>query len=89
LASGFGCFAGGVAVSWLAHRLAFRATFLFALILGAANGANGLFAVYSALSASSFLALHLALRSFTDRMADSRAGGVIALPLALRVALLC
>jgi hypothetical protein len=89
LALGLGGFAGGVAVSRLADRLALGAAFLLALVLGAADGANGLLAVNGALSAGGFLALHLALGAFAHGVADSRAGGIIALPLAHRVALLC
>jgi len=59
------------------------------LVLGATNSANGLFAVNGALCAGGFLALHLALGTLAHGVADSRAGGIIALPLAHGVALLC
>jgi len=87
-AAGFGGRASGVATSRLADGLALGAVFLLALVLGAADSANGLLAVNRALSAGNFLALHLASRTFTDGVAHSRAGGVITLPLAGRVALL-
>jgi hypothetical protein len=86
LALGFRSLAGGVATSWLADRLALGAAFLLALVLGAADGADGFLAVNSAFGAGGFLALHLAFGSFTHRVANSRAGGIIALPLALGVA---
>jgi len=87
-AAGFGGVASGVAASRLANGLALGAVFLLALVLGAADGADGLLAVNSALSARNFLALHLALRALAHGVADSRAGGVITLPLASGVALL-
>jgi len=89
LALGLRSLAGSVAVSGLANRLTFRATFLLALILRAADGADRFLAVHSALGAGGFLALHLALGSLADRMTHSRASRVIALPLALRMAFLC
>ncbi len=79
--------AGGVAVSRLANRLAFRAVLLLARILGAANGANGFLAMNGALSTGSLLALHLALGALTHRVAHSGALGIVALPTAGGVAL--
>jgi hypothetical protein len=87
-ALGFGGSASGVAASRLADGLALGAVFLLALVLGAADGADRLLAVDSALSAGNFLALHLALGSLAHGVAHSRAGGVITLPLAGGVALL-
>jgi len=87
-ALGLRSLAGGVATSRLADRLAFGAAFLLALVLGAADGADGLLAVDGALSASGLLALHLAFRALAHRVANGRASGVITLPLALGVALL-
>jgi len=87
-AAGFGGRASGLAASRLADGLALGAVFLLALVLGAADGADGLLAVNSALSARDFLALHLAARALAHGVADSRAGGVITLPLASGVALL-
>jgi len=89
LALGFGGFAGGVAVGGFADRFALGASFLLALVLGTADGADGFLTVNSALGAGGFLTLHLALGTLANRMAHSRAGGVITLPLALRVALFC
>jgi len=86
-ALGLWSLAGGVAVSRLADRLTLGAAFLLALVLGAADCANGLLAVNSALGAGGLLALHLALGALADWVANSRAAGIIALPLALRVAL--
>jgi len=87
-ALGLGSLAGGVAVSRLADGLALGAALLLAGVLGAADGADGLLAVHGALSAGGLLALHLALGALADGVADSGAGGVIALPLAHGVALL-
>jgi len=78
---------GSVATSGLADRLALGASFLLALVLGAADGADRLLAVNRALSAGGLLALHLAFRALAHGVADSRANGVIALPLAVWVAL--
>jgi len=89
LAFRFRSFAGGVAMSRLANRFTLGASFLFALILRASNSADGFFAVDSAFGAGGFFALHLAFRAFAHGVANSRAGGVIALPFALRVAFFC
>jgi len=86
-ALGFGGFAGGVALSRLANRLALGATFLLALVLGATNGAHRLLAMNGALGAGGLLALHLAFRSLAHRVANSGARGIITLPFAARVAL--
>jgi len=86
-AAGFGGRASGVAAGRLADGLALGAVFLLALVLGAADGADGLLAVDGALSARDFLALHLATRTLADGVANSGAGGIIALPLAVRMAL--
>ena len=79
--------AGSVADWRRADSLAFWAVILFAQVLWASNGASWLLAVNIALGAREFLALHLALWSGADWVADSRAGWIIALPLALWVAL--
>jgi len=85
-ALGFGGSAGGVATCGLAHGLALGASVLLTLLLRAADGAHGTLAVDGALGTRGLLALHLALRARAHGVADSRAGGVITLPLALRVA---
>jgi len=87
-ALGLGSSASGVAMSRRADGLALGAAVHLALLLRAANRAHGLLAVDGARRARGLLALHLALGALTHRVADSRAGGIIALPLALRVALL-
>jgi len=79
--------ASRVALSGSTNGLALGAAILLTHILGATNGANRLLAVNCAFGARSFLALHLAAGAFADRVADSGAHGVIALPSALRVAL--
>jgi len=76
----------GTAVSRRADSFALRAVVLFAHILRAANIALGLVAVNLALSTGSLFALDLALGAFANRVALSRAHGVIALPSALGVA---
>jgi len=86
-ALGLGGSAGGVALGGLAHALALGAVILLALLLGAADGADRLLAVDGALGARDFLALHLALGTFAHRVAHSRAGRVVTLPLAVGVAL--
>jgi len=83
---GFGRFAGGVAMSRLAHRLALGAAFLLALVLGAANGADRLLAVDGALGTTRLFALHLAFGSLAHGVANCRAARVVALPLASGVA---
>jgi len=55
-------------------------------VLRATNVAFGFIAVNFATSASSLLALNLALWSFAHRVALGRAHGVVALPSAFRVA---
>jgi hypothetical protein len=86
-ALGFGGSASGVAASRLADGLALGAVFLLALVLGAADGADGLFAMDGALGARHFLTLHLAFGAFTDGVADRGASRVVALPFAGRVTL--
>jgi len=71
-----------------ADRLALRAVVLLAQRLRATDRAGRLLAVNIALGARELLALHLALRASADGVAHSRAGRVIALPLADRVATL-
>jgi len=83
----FGSSAGGVALSGCANSLALGAVFLLTIVLGAADRAGGAFAVNNALGALSLLTLHFTLGTSTHWVADSRAGRVIALPAALRVAL--
>jgi hypothetical protein len=78
--------ASSTALSRGAHSLALRAVSRFAQILRAANVALRLIAVNLASSARGLLAVNLALRALADRVALSRAGWVIALPSALRMA---
>jgi len=87
-ALGLGGRAGGVALSRGTDGLALGAVLLLAEVLGAADRANGALAVHSALGASGLLAAHLALGASANGVANSRALGVVALPLALGVALL-
>jgi len=87
-ATGFGGGAGSVALSRRAHSLALRAVFLLAVVLGATNRAHGTLAVDCAFGAGRLLAAHLALGTSAHGVADGRALRVIALPAALRVALL-
>jgi len=82
LRSHTGCFA----FSWCAHGLALGARVLFAHFLGATNGALRLLAVHGALRTLERLALHLTFWSGANRVANGRAHGVVALPLALGVA---
>jgi len=78
--------AGSVASGWLADGLASVASGQFASILGASNRADWALAMNGALSARYLLAFHFALRSGANRVAYSRALGVIAHPLAHWVA---
>ena len=87
-ALGLGRLARGVAAGRLADRLALGAAVLLALLLGAADRADGALAVDRALGAGRLLALHLALGARAHGVAHGGARWVIALPLALRVALL-
>lgn len=87
-ALGLGGGAGGVALSGVANSLAGRAGVLLAVVLGATDAANGALAVHDALGAGGLFASHFALRARADWVAHCRAGGVIALPAALGVALL-
>jgi len=77
-----GSHASGVATGRLADGLALVASELLASVLGAADGAHRSLAVNSALSAGNLLAFHLALGASAHRVADGRALGVIAHPLA-------
>jgi len=74
------------AVSWRADSLALRAVLLLAEILRAADVALRLVAVDLALSTFSLFAVDLAFWSLADRVADSWADWVVALPSALWVA---
>jgi len=85
-ALGLGGRAGGVALGRGTDGLALGAVLLLAEVLGAADRANGALAVNGALSAGGLLAAHLALGAGANRVADSGALGVVALPTALRVA---
>ena len=78
-----------MAAGGLADGLALGAVVLLALVLGATDGADGLLAVDGALSARHFLALHLALRTLANGVADRGASRVIALPFADGEALFC
>jgi len=86
-AFGFGGSASGVALSRGTDSLALGAIFFLAIVLGAADRAHRALAVNNALSTSSLFASHLTLGTRADRVADSWALRVIALPAALRVAL--
>jgi len=87
-ALGLGGSAGSTALSRSADSLALGAVSRLAEILGATNVALRLVAVDLACSARGLLAVHLALWSLAHRVAHSRARRIIALPSALRVALL-
>jgi hypothetical protein len=86
-AVGLGGGAGGAADGGAADSLASGAVFHFAHLLGAADGADGLLAVNLALGAFGGLAVHLAFGTSAHGVALGGAHGVIAQPLALRVAL--
>jgi len=77
-----------VALSRCANSLALGARRFLAHVLRAAHAALGLFAVNCAFGAGRLLALHFTFRPRTDRVTDRRARRVIALPAALRVAVL-
>jgi len=74
------------AVSRRADSLALGAVLLLTEILRATNITLGLVTVNLALGTLSLLAVDLALRSLTDRVAYSRADWVITLPSAFRMA---
>jgi len=80
--------AGCVALRRSANSFTLRAACLFASVLGASNRAGWAFAVNGALCARSLFASHFALGTSANWVANSRAGWIIALPLALRVALI-
>jgi len=86
-ADGVGGSAGGTALSRGTHSLALGAVSLLAEVLGAANVTLGLVAVDLAGGAGGLLAVNLALRSLTYRVALSRAHWIITLPAAIRVAI--
>jgi len=77
---------GSVAFSRSTDSFTLRTVSLFTQVLRAADVALRLFTVNSALSARGLFTLHLALRSFTDRVALSRADRIITLPSAFRMA---
>jgi len=81
-----GC-ASGVALRRSANSLTFRAAVLFTFVLGATDTAHRSFAVHNTLGARSFFTSHLAFWSGANRVANSRASGVITLPSAVRMAL--
>jgi len=76
-----------VALRRSTNGFALGAAILLALILGATNRAHGAFAVDNALSTRGLFASHLALGASANRVADSWAAWVVALPLASGVAL--
>jgi len=80
--------ASGVALRRRANSLAFGARVLFAFISGATNTADWALAMNNALGTRSLFASHFALGFGANRVANSWAGGIIALPFACRVALL-
>jgi len=81
-----GC-ASGVALRRSAHGFTFRARILFTFVLGATNAAHWSFAMYNTFGTRSLFASHFTFRAGAHWVADSRASGVIALPSAVRVAL--
>jgi len=87
-AFGFGSSASGVALSRSTDGFTLGAVFLFTIILGATNGADRAFAMNDALGASCLFTSHFTFGTSAHRVADSRALRIIALPFALRVALL-
>jgi len=86
-ALGLGSRASGVALGGGTHCLALGAVFLLAVVLGAANRANGAFAVHHTFGALGLFTSHFTLGSCTDGVANSRALRIIALPSALGMAL--
>jgi len=80
--------ASSVALSRVAHGLARRAGLFLAIVLGATNAAHRSFAVNSTFGACCLFTSHFTLRTRANRVANSRAGWIVALPAALRVALL-
>jgi len=86
-ADSVGSSTSSTALSRSADSLALGAILLLAHVLGATNVTLGLVTVYLAGSARSLLAVDLALGAFADRVALSRAYGVITLPTALRMAI--
>jgi len=87
-ALGFRSSAGSVALGWSANGLALGAIFLLAIVLGATDTAGRTFAMNNTFGASSLFTFHLTLRTSADRVANSWASRIIALPAASGVALL-
>jgi hypothetical protein len=79
--------AGGAAHGRAADSLAFGAALELAHLLGAAHGADRFLAVDFAFGALGLFAVHLAFRAGAHGVALGGAHGIIAEPLALRVAL--
>jgi len=79
--------ASGVALRRSTDGLTMRAGILFTFVSWATNAADWSFAVNHTLGARSLFTSHLALGASANRVANSRAAGVITLPSALRVAL--
>jgi len=80
--------ASGVALWRRANGLAFGARVLLAFVGWATNTADWALAMNNALGTRSLFASHFALGFGANRVANSWAGGIIALPFACRVALL-
>jgi len=70
------------------NSLALGAIFLLTIILGTTNAASRTFAMNHTFSAGSLFTFHFTLGASTDRMANSWASRIIALPTAVGVALL-
>jgi len=87
-AFGFGSRASRVALSRVAHGFTLGARILLAVVLGATDTAHWALAMHGTLGASHFFTSHLTLRTRAHRVAHSRTTRIVALPLALRVALL-
>jgi len=85
-AVGFRGNTGSVALGRGANRLAFRARVFLAHVFRATNRAFRLLAVNRAFSAFRLLTLHLAFRASADRVTNSRARRIVALPATGRVA---
>jgi len=77
---GLGSDTSGVTLGGSANSLTLGARFLLAHVLGATNGAFGLFTVDSAFGTLSLLTLHFAFGSCTHWVANSGTRGVVALP---------
>jgi len=82
-----GCGTCSTALGWSTDSLTLGAVLRLTHILGATNITLWLVTVNLACGTWSLLTVHLTLRALTHRVALGRAGGVITLPTALRMAL--